>query len=85
MVGALTSGACLALYLHGKEKQPTGHSISLLPQLRAFGKKEDKGHEKIPLREQRYKDFSSVQYNGQPYMTPRDFLESVTLDEPRRE
>ena len=28
--------------------------------------------------------FASVEYEGLPYMTPQDFLESVTEDHPRR-
>ncbi|XP_069056778.1 calcium uptake protein 3, mitochondrial isoform X5 [Pleurodeles waltl] len=34
-------------------------------------------------REQRFRMFASFEYEGQLYMTPRDFLESVTTDEPR--
>ncbi|XP_069487691.1 calcium uptake protein 3, mitochondrial isoform X3 [Ambystoma mexicanum] len=34
-------------------------------------------------REQRFRTFASLEYEGQLYMTPRDFLESVTTDEPR--
>ncbi|XP_063776923.1 calcium uptake protein 3, mitochondrial isoform X3 [Pseudophryne corroboree] len=34
-------------------------------------------------REQRFRSFASLQFDGQLYMTPRDFLESVTTDEPR--
>ncbi|KAE8629660.1 hypothetical protein XENTR_v10000561 [Xenopus tropicalis] len=34
-------------------------------------------------REQRFRIFASLEYEGQLYMTPRDFLGSVTTDEPR--
>ncbi|KAM4809566.1 calcium uptake protein 3, mitochondrial isoform 3-T3 [Rhinophrynus dorsalis] len=34
-------------------------------------------------REQRFRIFASLEYEGQLYMTPKDFLESVTTDEPR--
>ncbi|XP_073439708.1 calcium uptake protein 3, mitochondrial isoform X3 [Dendrobates tinctorius] len=34
-------------------------------------------------REQRFRVFASLEFEGQLYMTPRDFLESVTTDEPR--
>ncbi|XP_018420617.1 PREDICTED: calcium uptake protein 3, mitochondrial [Nanorana parkeri] len=34
-------------------------------------------------REQRFRVFASLEYEGQLYMTPRDFLESVTTDEPK--
>ena len=90
VAGAAASGFCLAWYLHRRsEGVPTGHQqglLSLLPQLRASGSEEkvNQTSKKISVREQRYKDFSSIRYRGEPYMTPRDFLESVTLDEPRR-
>ncbi|KAM4708155.1 calcium uptake protein 3, mitochondrial isoform 8-T8 [Discoglossus pictus] len=34
-------------------------------------------------REQRFRMFASLEYEGQLYMTPRDFLHSVTTDEPK--
>ncbi|XP_053314803.1 calcium uptake protein 3, mitochondrial isoform X9 [Spea bombifrons] len=34
-------------------------------------------------REQRFRIFASLECEGQLYMTPKDFLESVTTDEPR--
>ncbi|XP_029443016.1 calcium uptake protein 3, mitochondrial [Rhinatrema bivittatum] len=34
-------------------------------------------------REQRFRLFASLEFEGQLYMTPRDFIESVTTDEPR--
>ncbi|XP_043918438.1 calcium uptake protein 3, mitochondrial [Protopterus annectens] len=38
----------------------------------------------VSSREQRFRQFASYEYEGQLYMTPRDFLESVTSDEPGR-
>lgn len=35
-------------------------------------------------RELRYLSFASVEYGGQVYMTPQDFLESLMEDAPRR-
>lgn len=35
-------------------------------------------------REMRFQQFASVEYEGVVYMTPQDFLESVTEDAPRR-
>ena len=35
-------------------------------------------------RELRFLNFASVEYEGSIYMTPQDFLESVTKDNPRR-
>ncbi|XP_075052387.1 calcium uptake protein 3, mitochondrial isoform X5 [Mixophyes fleayi] len=34
-------------------------------------------------REQRFRGYASLEYDGQLYMSPKDFLESVTTDEPR--
>lgn len=33
--------------------------------------------------EHRFRMFSSVEYEGQLYMTPQNFIESVTMSEPR--
>ncbi|KAL4230495.1 Calcium uptake protein 3 [Mactra antiquata] len=37
----------------------------------------------MTYREERFQQFASVQYEGVIYMTPQDFLESVTEDTPR--
>ncbi|GFR65141.1 calcium uptake protein 3, mitochondrial [Elysia marginata] len=34
-------------------------------------------------REMRFRQFASVEYDGNIYMTPQDFLESVTEESPR--
>lgn len=39
---------------------------------------------KLTSRERRFIKFSSVEYDGQLYMTPQDFLDSVVEQEPRR-
>ena len=58
--------------------------LDLLPRLQAAEKKEEEGTKpKVSLRERRYKRFASIVYNGEPYMTPRDFVESLMQDEPR--
>merc|ERR1719445_1516493 len=41
------------------------------------------GKRKLSSREKRFIKFSSVEYNGQIYMTPQDFLESVIEAEPK--
>ena len=88
-LGATTlvaSGLGVAWYLHGKGTGDSGKSDLLrspLLQL-AASSGDSKDGPKISVRERRYKDFASIRYKGQPYMTPRDFLESVTIDEPRR-
>lgn len=46
---------------------------------------EEKKAKKSPTyREMRFLHFASVEYKGVIYMTPQDFLESVTEDMPRR-
>ncbi|CAF3945148.1 unnamed protein product [Rotaria sp. Silwood2] len=35
------------------------------------------------MRERRFREFASIEYNGQIYMTPMDFLESVIVERPR--
>lgn len=39
---------------------------------------------KLTVREKTFIRFASVEYDGQLYMTPQDFLESVVEAEPRR-
>ncbi|XP_060823752.1 calcium uptake protein 3, mitochondrial isoform X1 [Bombus pascuorum] len=46
-------------------------------------KKEDEKVVKLTMREQRFIKFASVEYDGQLYMTPQDFLDSVVESEPR--
>ncbi|KAK0073694.1 hypothetical protein PV326_013171 [Microctonus aethiopoides] len=38
---------------------------------------------KLTMREKRFIKFASVEYDGQLYMTPQDFLDSVVDSEPR--
>ena len=48
-------------------------------------KKETKGERPlVSYREQRFLTFASVELDGNVYMTPQDFLESVTEEHPRR-
>ncbi|XP_074651358.1 calcium uptake protein 3, mitochondrial-like isoform X9 [Tubulanus polymorphus] len=43
----------------------------------------DVKEEKLNRREQRFQAFASTEYDGNIYMTPQDFLESVTEGKPR--
>lgn len=81
VVLASTTGLSLNWYKKRKE----GGTVLLLPTLRAADKESKDSERKVSLRERRYKDFASVVYLREPYMTPRDFLESVTKDTPRCE
>lgn len=40
---------------------------------------------KLTSRERRFIKFASVEFDGQLYMTPQDFLDSVVEQEARRE
>ncbi|XP_055853172.1 calcium uptake protein 3, mitochondrial isoform X1 [Episyrphus balteatus] len=51
--------------------------------LKKLKPKEDERFVKLTARERRFIKFSSVEYNGQLYMTPLDFLDSVVEQEPR--
>ena len=72
-------------YFGREESEITPESrLALLPRLQAAEKKSDEvPKQKVSLREKRYKMFASVVYNEEPYMTPRDFIESLLQDEPR--
>ncbi|KAK7162020.1 hypothetical protein R3I94_004619 [Phoxinus phoxinus] len=63
---------------------------ALLPSLPAVAAKEkapmfdfDEGDVYMSSHEHRFRLFSSVEYDGQLYMTPQNFIESVTMSEPR--
>ena len=62
--------------------------VSVLPVVKAGGQDgeaKEKEKPKISGRELRYKAFASYVYKGEPYMSARDFLESLIRDEPRCE
>lgn len=40
--------------------------------------------EKLSIRKQRFMQFASLEYEGEYYMTPRDFLFSVMFDKSER-
>ncbi len=46
-------------------------------------KPEDYSNYPISDKEERFRSFASIDYNGQIYMTMQDFLESVTEENPR--
>ncbi|XP_042541566.1 calcium uptake protein 2, mitochondrial isoform X2 [Dipodomys spectabilis] len=53
--------------------------------LPAFAQKSDcEAIEKVSLRKQRFMQFSSLEHEGEYYMTPRDFLFSVMFDQMER-
>ena len=76
-----TSGIGLLAYQWKIRGDISGPSL-LLPPLQAAEKELEK-KPKVQAWERRYHDFSSLVFKGEPYMSARDFLESLTQDEPR--
>ncbi|KAM7418093.1 hypothetical protein PAMA_017637 [Pampus argenteus] len=56
-------------------------SVSATDKARTYGL--DDGDVYMSSYENRFRLFSSVEYEGQLYMTPLNFIESVTLNEPK--
>ena len=44
----------------------------------------EEGRQKVNSKRRRFENFATVQINGELFMTPADFLESVTEDNPRK-
>eukprot|EP00057_Strongylocentrotus_purpuratus_P017962 XP_011672436.1 PREDICTED: calcium uptake protein 3, mitochondrial isoform X2 [Strongylocentrotus purpuratus] len=73
--------AATGYWLYNEKK-----SLLLAPTVQAMEiprKTEDLSLYPISDKEYRFQSFSSCEYNGQVYMTPQDFLESVTEGNPR--
>ncbi|XP_063075486.1 calcium uptake protein 3, mitochondrial isoform X4 [Engraulis encrasicolus] len=92
--GVVTVGAGAYYYWrHDSKKRGLMHYINgraLLPSLPAVEAKEkgrpfdfEEGDVYMSSHEHRFRLFSSVEYEGQLYMTPQNFIESVTMSEPR--
>ena len=80
-------GSC-AVVVWGLERARRDSRPHLLPVANAGGKADggkarEEAKPKISARELRYKAFASYVYKGEPYMSARDFLESLIRDEPR--
>ncbi|XP_076023411.1 calcium uptake protein 3, mitochondrial-like isoform X1 [Genypterus blacodes] len=89
----------MALYFYnektsgGGSKRMGKHSINRggwLPDIPAVQAKEkaapfdfEDGDVYMSSHEHRFRTFSSVEYEGQLYMTPQNFIESVTMSQPR--
>ena len=83
LIGAVSvGGASLCVLYHYAKRRGLFYSPAYaLPLLRA--KEEQSEAVKPSRKERRFKDFASCSYHGEPYMTARDFLESVSLVRPR--
>ncbi|XP_075146920.1 mitochondrial calcium uptake 3 isoform X5 [Haematobia irritans] len=73
--GSVTAFMCANLF---KTKTNKHEALNLKRM-----KREEENLVKLTARERRFIKFSSVEYDGQLYMTPQDFLDSVVEQEPR--
>ncbi|XP_030223572.1 calcium uptake protein 3, mitochondrial isoform X1 [Gadus morhua] len=95
----VSAGAGIAYYLYGFDVRRSGSASYVearvlhlaLPSVSASDKPKarpydqlDEGYVYMSSYENRFRLFSSVEVEGQFYMTPRNFIESVTLAEPKR-
>ncbi|XP_048197611.1 calcium uptake protein 2, mitochondrial isoform X2 [Perognathus longimembris pacificus] len=79
VAGMALAGAGAAWH-HGRVNVATREgSLSVLAQ-----KSDCEAIEKVSLRKQRFMQFSSLEHEGEYYMTPRDFLFSVMFDQMER-
>ncbi|XP_038647042.1 calcium uptake protein 3, mitochondrial-like isoform X2 [Scyliorhinus canicula] len=91
--GAAASCYCYVTWESGRRRLGLlfGNVSAPLPIVKATGKAksamEESDFEDVELyvssQEQRFRLFTSMTHEGQLFMTPRDFIESVTTDEPR--
>jgi Ca2+-binding EF-hand superfamily protein len=83
-LAAAVAGVALAgtgaAWLHGRVNvAPREGSLTVLAQRNDCGPRE-----KFSLRKQRFMQFSSLEHEGEYYMTPRDFLFSVMFEQLER-
>nr|XP_057938413.1 calcium uptake protein 3, mitochondrial isoform X2 [Doryrhamphus excisus] len=93
----LATGGAVALYFYEDvtnhrcwKRMVTPSAHGFLPFIPAVEAKEkahpmdfEDGDVHMSSHEHRFRLFSSVEYEGQLYMTPQNFIESVTMSEPR--
>ena len=85
LLGVAASGGVglLAYQRRHRESGGEGSLLVVLPELQAAEEKSELSRQE--RRKQLFKLHSSYMYKGEPYMTPRDFLESLTQDDLRSE
>nr|XP_042900668.1 calcium uptake protein 3, mitochondrial isoform X2 [Parasteatoda tepidariorum] len=81
----LGAGVTLLIFSDKLQKFGAKRDIALVRanQQTKPSKDEDVQMSQLTQRERRYIKFASVEYDGQLYMTPQDFLDSVTDSDPR--
>ncbi|XP_018027658.1 uncharacterized protein LOC108682913, partial [Hyalella azteca] len=89
-VAAAVAAMAVAGYCCSQLSRGDNSGDCILPTVHAKGIKRHVPEElqlsglKLNHRERRFIKFASVEYRGQLYMTPQDFIESVTDSEPRQ-
>ncbi|XP_051505878.1 calcium uptake protein 3, mitochondrial-like isoform X1 [Myxocyprinus asiaticus] len=92
------TGLCIAfggfaVYYHHNSTSDPGYTasrlralISPIPAVAAKEKTNASAEDVVSMsaREHRFRLFSSLEYEGQLYMTPLDFIESITMIEPKK-
>ncbi|XP_008315732.1 calcium uptake protein 3, mitochondrial isoform X1 [Cynoglossus semilaevis] len=90
----LATGGSVALYFYnqlwsnrGGERRRLHGLLPSIPTVEAKDKTRpfdfEEGDVYMSSHEHRFRMFSSVEYEGQLFMTPQNFIESVTMNEPR--
>ncbi|XP_041359706.1 calcium uptake protein 3, mitochondrial-like isoform X2 [Gigantopelta aegis] len=70
-------------WLHFLHKSEVGRLIPVIYAQVENEKEKKKVEPPMTFREMRFQQFSSVEYDDVVYMTPQDFLESITEESPR--
>ncbi|GBM09047.1 Calcium uptake protein 3, mitochondrial [Araneus ventricosus] len=85
IAGSIGAGVTLLIFSDKLQKFGTRRDIGLVHanQHSKNNKDEDIQMSQLTQRERRFIKFASVEYDGQLYMTPQDFLDSVTETDPR--
>ncbi|XP_048032320.1 calcium uptake protein 3, mitochondrial isoform X1 [Megalobrama amblycephala] len=89
----ITLGGFAVVYYQHNSSPDRGHAASLralispLPAVAAKDQASASAEDEevsMSAHEHRFRLFSSMEYDGQLYMTPLDFIESVTMSEPKK-
>ena len=83
VITGFSSAALTSIFLWHKKYKTTGLIPVLLAEEPEPAENEAQQPRPLTYREMRFLQFASIQYHGQIYMTPQDFLESVTEEVPR--
>ncbi|XP_007495274.2 calcium uptake protein 2, mitochondrial [Monodelphis domestica] len=67
-----------AVWYKGRLDLPTGGYLTVFAQKNDIN---NEVSEKLSIRKKRFMQFSSLEYEGEHYMTPRDFLYSIIFDQ----